>query len=62
MPKFNIPDRRYCDGEKKLMSIRLPEKLLTELEALADRKGWNQTDIIATALDQYVQWEKKQKK
>ncbi len=58
MPRFNLPKRKYCDGEKKLMSIRLPEKLLNELEKVSAEKGWTLTDVIATALDQFVQWEK----
>lgn len=57
MAKFNIPDRKYCDGKKKMVSMRLPERLMKELEGLAKKKGWTVTDLVQTALDQYVQWE-----
>jgi predicted transcriptional regulator len=60
MPKFNIPDRKYCSGAKKMVSMRLPEKLMRELEKLAEAKGWNVTDLVQTALDQYIAWEKKE--
>jgi predicted transcriptional regulator len=42
-----------------MYSLRLPEKLIAELDLLAKTKGWTSTDLIITALDQYVQWEKK---
>lgn len=61
MTKYNIPKRDYCNGPKKMISIRLPEKLMNELEKLAEGKGWTTTDLVSTALDQYVQWEKKGK-
>jgi metal-responsive CopG/Arc/MetJ family transcriptional regulator len=59
MTKFNIPKREYCDGPKKMVSMRLPENLLKELDKLASSKGWNVTDLVSTVLDQYIQWEKK---
>ena len=59
MAKFNIPDRKYCDGDKKMVSMRLPERLLKELNHLSEEKGWTITDLVCTALDQYVQWENK---
>lgn len=57
MSKFNIPRREYCDGEKKLVSFRLPESLLKELKKNADSKGWPVTDLVMTVLDQYLQWD-----
>jgi metal-responsive CopG/Arc/MetJ family transcriptional regulator len=63
MAKFNIPKREYFDGDKKKMvSWRLPELLMKELDSLAKEKGWTTTELITTALDQYVQWEKRVKK
>ena len=59
MAKYNIPKRLYCDGPKKMISIRLPEKLLKEVDRLASNKNWTTTDIISTVLDQYIQWETK---
>jgi len=58
MMKFNIPTKVYCSGEKKMVSWRLPETLLKELDKLADEKGWTTTDLVTTALDQYAQWER----
>lgn len=59
MAKFNIPDRKYTQGLRKMISIRLPERLMEELDRIAREKGWTTTDVIQTVLDQYVQWEKK---
>ena len=59
MAKYNIPKRLYCDGPKKMISVRLPEKLMKEIDKLADENGWTTTDLISTVLDQYIQWEKK---
>ncbi len=57
MAKFNIPDRKYCEGKKKMVSMRLPERLMKELERLSQKKGWSVTDLVQTAMDQYVQSE-----
>ena len=59
MAKFNVPKRDYCDGEKKMISMRLPKRLMTEIDSLADEKGWTVTDLVTTVLDQFIQWEKK---
>lgn len=59
MTKYNIPDRRYCVGEKKMVSWRIPEKLMRELEKLANLKGWTTTDLVMSALNDYIEWEKK---
>jgi predicted DNA-binding protein len=56
-----LPKRQYCDGEKKMVSLRLPIKLTQEIEKLASGHGWTATDIITTALDEYIQSSKKQK-
>jgi len=57
MAKFNIPDRKYCGGVKKMVSMRLPERLMKELEKLSTEKGWTVTDLVQTALDQFIEWE-----
>lgn len=59
MAKYNLPKRDYCDGPKKMISIRLPEKLIKEIEKIAEENGWTTTDLISTAVDQFIQWEKK---
>jgi metal-responsive CopG/Arc/MetJ family transcriptional regulator len=61
MAKFNIPNREYCDGPKKMVSMRLPEKLMREIDRIAESKGWTSTDFVSTVLDQYLQWEAKKK-
>ena len=62
MAKFNLPKREYYDGKKKRMvSWRLPEPLIKQLDELAEKQGWSTTDLVTTALDQFAQWLKKQK-
>lgn len=58
MAKFNVPKREYCDGPKKMISMRLPERLMREIERMAENKGWTATDLVCTVLDQFIQWEK----
>ena len=60
--EFNLPKREYCSGDKKMVSWRLPEMLLEELEKVADDRGWTLTDVATTALDQFVQWANQQEK
>jgi len=55
--KFKIPKRNYCDGKKKMVSMRLPEKLIAEVENLAAEYGWNTTEVVTTVLDQFVSHE-----
>lgn len=59
MAKYNIPKRKYCVGRKKMISMRLHEKLVEQIEQLADEKGWSVTDLVSTVLDQFVQYEAK---
>lgn len=59
--KFNIPNRKYADGDKKMVSMRLPEKLMKALKQLSEEKSWEVTDLVVTALDQYLQHEDKLK-
>lgn len=59
MKSFDIPKRRYCDGEKKMFAMRLPKKLLDAIQKDADDKQWSMTDLIVTVLDQYLQSQKK---
>lgn len=39
--------------------MRLPERLMKEIERLSEIKGWTVTDLVSTVMDQYIQWEKK---
>jgi antitoxin component of RelBE/YafQ-DinJ toxin-antitoxin module len=62
MAKYNVPKRKYCVGKKKMVSLRLHEALVKEVEALAEEKGWTVTDLVSTVLDQFVQFEEKKSK
>ena len=62
MTKFNLPKREFCNGPKKMVSMRLPEPLVREIDRMARDKGWTTTDLVTTVLDQYLQWEKKLQK
>ena len=59
---FQLPNRNYCGGDKKMVSWRLPERLLTEVDKAAKERGWTSTDVVTTALDQFVQWHRTQQK
>lgn len=54
-----MPKREFCDGEKRLISIRLPKKLLKEVTKYAHENGYALTDVVATVLDQFIQREHK---
>lgn len=59
MKEGSIPERKYVDGPKKMVSWRLPEKLMAKIDDLAKKKGWTTTDLITTVLDRYLQQEDK---
>lgn len=59
MAKFNVPKRHYCNGPKKMVSMRLHQKLIDEVEKHAKLKGWTSTDLVSTVLDQYLRYEDK---
>jgi hypothetical protein len=42
-----------------MTSMRLPEALVFEIERLSVKQGWTATDLVCTALDQYIQWERR---
>lgn len=59
MKKFDIPARpkqKYSEGERKILSIRLPESLLKRLNKEIKDKGYTQTELIELILDQYFQY------
>lgn len=45
-----------------MVSQRWPADLITELDKISEAWGWNTTEVAITALDQFVQWAKTQKK
>ena len=55
--KYDLPKRQFCDGEKKMVSVRLPAKLIDEIERIARGRQWAVSDVIMTALDEFAQWE-----
>jgi len=59
MNAFNIPKRKFCDGEKKMFAMRIPKKLLDAIQKDADNKQWNVSELITTVLDQYLQSQKR---
>lgn len=60
--KFNISENKFCGGERKMVSMRLPETLMKEIKRIAERKNRDMTDIVMTVLDQYAQFESKNSK
>jgi predicted DNA-binding protein len=61
MKENSIPERKYVDGPKKMVSWRLPEKLMAKIDNIAKKKGWTTTDLITTVLDRYIQEEEVKK-
>ncbi len=57
MTEYNIPERKYVDGPKKMVSWRLPENLMEQLDKLSKDKGWSTTELVVTVLDQFIQQE-----
>jgi hypothetical protein len=52
---------KYIDDEdRKMLSLRLPNALLNQIEKIAKKKGWSKTEVIQFALDQYAQIESKE--
>ncbi len=60
--KYDIPRRRYCSGDKKMISLRLPEELWSRVDEVAKEYGWTTTDLVTTALDQLIQWRDRAKR
>lgn len=55
--KFNVPKKTYAQGPKKMISWRLPEDLIGELEKVAEEKGYSVTDLVSHVLSQYLEQE-----
>lgn len=53
---YKIPVRKFCHGEKKLASFRLPEELLRRFAQAAADTQHSQTELLTTVLDQYLQY------
>lgn len=65
MRKFkpNIPTLKYTSDEKKRMiSLRVPEPLIEEVQKLAKEKGLTTAFLIETVLDLYCQFERAEQK
>jgi len=58
-PELNF---KYVDNEdRKMVSLRLPIALISQIEKVAKAKGWAKTEVIQFALDQFAQLESKKK-
>jgi predicted DNA-binding protein len=62
MSDVQLPERKFVEGPKKMVSWRLPESLMKELDTLSKSKGWTTTDLVVTVLDQYLQLQIKKSK
>jgi hypothetical protein len=61
MKKYNVPKRKYCRDEKKMVSLRMHIKLWEKIELMANKKGWTVTDLVSLVLDQYICSEEEEK-
>lgn len=43
----------------KMLSLRLPNALINQIEKIAKAKGWTKTEVIQYALDQFALVESK---
>lgn len=59
--KLTLPERKYCNGGKKLVSVRIHQKLVNEIYRIAKEKQWDFSEVVMTALDDFAQSEQKQK-
>lgn len=51
---------KYIDNEdRKMLSLRLPNALLKQIDKIAKNKGCTKTEVIQFALDQFAQMESK---
>ncbi len=60
--EYNLPERKFCSGPKKLATWRLPETLLSQIEKVAEDRGWTVTEVVMTSLDQFCQFYEKGQK
>ena len=57
-PKLSF---KYIDNDdRKMVSLRLPNALINQIEKIAKKKGCTKTEVIQFALDQYAQLESKE--
>jgi metal-responsive CopG/Arc/MetJ family transcriptional regulator len=62
LEKYALPKRIFCDGPKKMVSVRLPKKLVAEIDRIAKDRQWSTSDVLMTALDEFAQWERRERK
>lgn len=55
---FKFVDKK-ADDRRKMLSLRLPNALIAQIEKIAESKGWTKTEVIQYALDQFAQIESK---
>ena len=58
LPKKTELTFKYIDEkDRKMISLRLPNALINQIEKIAKNKGWSKTEVIQYALDQFAQIE-----
>lgn len=46
-----LPRRKYQKGTKKMVSFRLPTKLIEEIKKISKQKKYTVSDVVNTFLD-----------
>lgn len=55
VPKRPVIKRKYDEGRRQLLTVRLPESLLKRLQRDLKEKGYSLTEIVEIVLDMYLQ-------
>lgn len=57
MAKYKDPKIKI--EEKVMLTCRVPEKRLEELDKLAKKLKVSRTDLLVSIIEDYIEWEKK---
>lgn len=60
MGKYKDPKDKI--DEKKMLTCRVPGKLLERLDSLATKYRVVRTDLLISIIEDYIQWEERKKK
>ena len=52
---INLPKKKFTDGNRKMISLRLPESLIGQIEKRSLDIGMTKTDLIQSVMDLYLQ-------
>jgi len=59
---FKVLGRKFCRGEKVLVSFRLPNELVKEFSRATNELQYtSQTELLATVMDQFIQWHREKR-